>query len=158
MNGYLEKKIPLKNNSIDYILSTQVLEHMKNPDKLFKEASRVLKKGGKMFLTTNFLYEIHMAPYDYFRFTKYGLAALSKSNGLKIESIKPQGGIFQVIFYLTINLPVFLFLKRDSILYYLYFVLFFIPFSIAGVFIYLLDFLDSQKTTTINYECIFTKI
>jgi len=47
-------RIPFKNNSFDIAISVFVLEHLKNPANLFKEAKRVLKKGGLLiFLTPN---------------------------------------------------------------------------------------------------------
>lgn len=46
------EKIPLNNNSVDFIYSTEVIEHSKN-DKLFiKEIKRVLKRGSLLMLTT----------------------------------------------------------------------------------------------------------
>ena len=75
----------------DYILCTQVLEHVKKPEKMFQEFKRLLKPGGKLFLSTNFIYQIHMAPDDYWRFTEYGLKYLGKTAGFKVEKLEQQG-------------------------------------------------------------------
>ena len=40
--------IPLKNSSVDSIFSSQVLEHVQNPQKMVDEIYRVLKKKGKL--------------------------------------------------------------------------------------------------------------
>jgi ubiquinone/menaquinone biosynthesis C-methylase UbiE len=40
--------IPLENESIDYIICTQVLEHAIDPVKLVEEFKRVLRRGGGM--------------------------------------------------------------------------------------------------------------
>lgn len=154
----LNDKISLKNNTVDAIFCIQVLEHIKNPFNLFGEMHRVLKKGGRLILTTNFLYEIHMEPNDFFRFTKYGLQELAIKNGFRVVAIRPQGGAFHTLFYLFINLPTYIFIRRNSFFYNLYYIVFFIPFSILGIFVYFLDFLDREKITTINYECEFRKI
>jgi ubiquinone/menaquinone biosynthesis C-methylase UbiE len=54
--GDLNKGLPMiKNSSFDYILCTQVLEHLTNPHKAFAEFKRILKSKGKVFLTTNFI-------------------------------------------------------------------------------------------------------
>lgn len=148
----------IRSSTIDLILSTQVLEHIREPHKVFKEFNRLLMINGRVFLTTNMCYEEHMIPYDYFRYTKYGLRYLGESNGFEVESIKPQGGYFQVLYYLIFNLPMFIFIKRGSVLYYLYLLIFIIPFLLFGVITYFLDFLDFKKNITINYECIFKKI
>ncbi len=42
--------LPFEDNSFDYVFSTSVLEHVDNPDIFLKEANRVLKSGGKMYL------------------------------------------------------------------------------------------------------------
>ncbi|MBC8444049.1 class I SAM-dependent methyltransferase [Candidatus Woesearchaeota archaeon] len=49
----LEQKLPFKNNSFDIIICTETIEHMQKPDSLIKEFYRILKKGGKLIVTTN---------------------------------------------------------------------------------------------------------
>lgn len=49
INASIEK-IPLRSNSQDFILCSHVLEHVDNDIKAIKELSRVLKKGGIMFI------------------------------------------------------------------------------------------------------------
>ena len=58
------------------VLCTEVLEHLPEPQKAIDEIFRVLEPGGSLLLTTRFLFPIHDAPHDYFRFTKYGLRHL----------------------------------------------------------------------------------
>lgn len=148
----------IKSNHFDYIICTQVLEHIKRPHVVFKEFSRVLKLGGKLFLTTHMVFDLHMIPNDYFRFTKYGLKALGEDVGLKLVHVEPHGGVFHVLSYFITALPIKILFKRDSFLYYLYLVVFFIPILIFNIFIFLLDLLDREKTLTINYECIYEKV
>ena len=71
------QNIPVVSQRYDVIICTQVLEHVTNPQKVFNELSRILKPGGTLHLTTNFIFPIHGAPYDFFRFTNYGLYYLS---------------------------------------------------------------------------------
>ena len=157
--GDLNQGLPeIKDKSFDYILCTQVLEHIRRPEKAFQEFSRILKKGGRLFLTTHMCYDEHMVPNDYFRFTRYGLKYLGESNGFFLEHIKAQGGIFQVIARIVNTLPIKLFFKRDTWMYYLYIIVFTIPIFVFNTLCYLLDFLDREKTLTLNYECIFRKI
>jgi len=148
----------IQSATVDVILCTQVLEHVKEPHKVFKEFNRLLKAGGRLFLTTNMCYEEHMIPHDYFRYTQYGLRYLSESSGFEVESIKPQGGYFQVLYYLLFNLPIFIFIKRNSLLYYLYLLISIVPLFLIGIVVYVLDSLDFNKRITVNYECIFRKI
>lgn len=156
--GDMNKGIPaIKKESFDYILCTQVLEHLYDPKESFKEFSRILKPKGYLFLTTHMVFDEHMEPNDYFRFTKYGLKTLGDMSGFNLSHISPHGGIFTVLAYLISFLPIKLFMKRNSVIYYVYLVLFFLPIVTINVLCYFLDFLDRKKTLTINYECIFKK-
>lgn len=88
------KSIPLPNNSCDTILSLQVLEHISEPQKAISEFSRLLKPKGILILSTVQSYPLHDEPYDFFRFTKYGLRHILKNCGLTIIKEKEEGNIF----------------------------------------------------------------
>ena len=45
------EKLPIENNSIDVIISNCVINLAPDKDKVFSESYRVLKKGGKMFVS-----------------------------------------------------------------------------------------------------------
>jgi SAM-dependent methyltransferase len=66
----------VRDASFDVLLCTEVLEHLPEPQRAIDEMFRVLVPGGQLLLTTRFLFPIHDAPHDYFRFTKYGLRHL----------------------------------------------------------------------------------
>jgi len=65
--------IPEEAATFDLILSTQVAEHLPNPGVYFREASRLLKKGGIFILTTHGIWEEHGSPFDFQRWTATGL-------------------------------------------------------------------------------------
>jgi len=44
--------LPIQNNSVDIVLCLDLIEHIEDDNKLIKEISRVLKKTGKVILTT----------------------------------------------------------------------------------------------------------
>jgi len=147
--------IPVKNNSFDYILCLQVLEHLTKPHLAFKEFFRILKPGGKLFLTTHMAFEEHMIPNDYFRFTRYGLKYLAETTGFKTIKIKPQGGRFIV---LARELQIlFLRLSNNKYLVYLFYLIFFLPLFLLSLILLTLDFLDKNKDLTLNYQGIFVK-
>lgn len=156
--GDLNTGVPsIIDQDFDYILCTQVIEHVREIKKCFAEFNRILKPGGRLFLTTNFVYEEHMIPEDFFRFTSYGLRFLGESNGFKVEHLKPHGGIFQVLAYVIIRLPVATIIKRNSVCYYLYFLLFSVVIIPFNLLCYLMDHLDRKKHLTLNYEVIYKK-
>jgi ubiquinone/menaquinone biosynthesis C-methylase UbiE len=86
------KNIPLDDESVDMIICIQVLEHVPEPWKVVKEFNRVLKTNGYLFMSLPHSVPIHQEPYDFYRYTKYGVDFLYKENGFHIEFIKPQKG------------------------------------------------------------------
>lgn len=69
--------------SFDTILSTQVLEHVAEYKAYLRECFRLLKPGGRLLLTTHGMFEDHGMPYDYFRWTCFGLSKELKEAGLE---------------------------------------------------------------------------
>ncbi len=88
------ENIPLNGSSVDSIVSTQVLEHVKNPQKAIEEFYRILKDGGYCLLTVPQSSELHEEPNDYFRFTKFGLEETFKKVGFQIILIEKRGGFW----------------------------------------------------------------
>lgn len=71
--------MPFTDNKFDTILCTEALEHLHTPEKAIAEMKRVLMPGGQLILTTRFIFPLHDAPCDYYRFTKYGLRYLFRN-------------------------------------------------------------------------------
>ena len=69
------QEMPFADATYSTILCTEVLEHIPDPQKAVDEMYRVLKPGGTLILTTRFLFPVHDAPGDYWRFTPYGPGA-----------------------------------------------------------------------------------
>lgn len=66
-------------NSFDIVFLMDVIEHIPEPHKAISEVFRVLKKGGTLVLSAPFIFPIHDAPHDYFRFTRFGLSHLLRN-------------------------------------------------------------------------------
>lgn len=94
----LNEKLNVGSNSFDTVLLTDVINHIHQPKILMKEISRVLRKNGKLILTTPFFYWINEAPYDHHRYTKYELIKLCEENNLKIVELNEYGGVLDIIF------------------------------------------------------------
>lgn len=88
--------IPVPDASFDTVFSTQVLEHVANHGGMLSEAFRVLKPGGSLVLSCPMYWPLHEEPYDFFRFTKYGLMHLLEQKGFKEIEIMPCGGRWAV--------------------------------------------------------------
>lgn len=63
----------------DVVVLSEVLEHCYAPQHAIDTVENALVPGGKLILTTPFIFPIHEAPNDYFRFTRFGLAHLLKN-------------------------------------------------------------------------------
>ena len=72
-------------NSFDLVIMMEVLEHVKEPKKALSEIYRVLSHKGKLIMSTPFILGIHDEPYDYYRFTKYGLEYLLSDFKVEIQ-------------------------------------------------------------------------
>lgn len=68
--------MPYADNTFDFVLTDQVLEHVRKPWQGVSEIHRVLKPKGIAVITSALLFPIHGVPHDYFRFTPDGLAVL----------------------------------------------------------------------------------
>lgn len=72
-------RVPCDDASVDLVLCTQVLEHVRNPWAISREIHRVLRPGGLAFVSAPFCWHYHPWPNDYWRFTREGLEALFES-------------------------------------------------------------------------------
>ena len=86
-------KLPFKPNSFDEVISVNSFYYFNNPFDVIKSIHNILKKGGKLILIVPFLYPVHDAPDDRYRFTEYGLRTLLEDS-FRIERIETIGGIF----------------------------------------------------------------
>lgn len=84
--------LPFEDESYDCVIMNQVLEHCKRPWLCVGEASRVLRKGGMLIMSSPFIYQVHDWPGDYYRFTPEGLICLGKSAGLTEVLLNHRGG------------------------------------------------------------------
>ncbi|MCR4283788.1 MAG: class I SAM-dependent methyltransferase [Parcubacteria group bacterium] len=86
--------IPLPDNSVDSIVSMQVLGDVENLDKAILEFHRVLKPRGAILVTESLISAIHDEPVDFWRFTDFLLKNLFEKNGFEIVLIEARGGFF----------------------------------------------------------------
>ncbi len=96
--------LPFDNETFDTVFSTQVIEHVEDHRAMLFEASRVLKVDGYAIFTVPFSWELHEEPYDFFRFTKYGLRYLFDKYGFEIVVLKANGGKWAAISQLFLNM------------------------------------------------------
>lgn len=94
----LQGGLPFADDSVDTVFCCSVLEHVEDPRRALSECARVLKPGGRIILSVPFLYYLHGAPQDFFRFTLFGVDLLARQTGLRVIEISASGGATQQIF------------------------------------------------------------
>jgi len=82
--------LPIRDNSVDLIISIAVLEHVRNPERAIKEMKRVLKPGGKIFCCIPFIQGFHASPYDFSRRSREGMKELFKD--FELNELRNTGG------------------------------------------------------------------
>jgi SAM-dependent methyltransferase len=103
---YDGRTLPFQDEQFDSVLCTEVIEHSQDPQRVAHEIGRVLKYGGFALITAPMVFHHHEEPYDFQRFTRYGMECLAKQAGLKVIWIKPRGGIYSTmtaLFYTTLG-------------------------------------------------------
>lgn len=150
------EKVPFQSNIFDLVICTQVLEHVMEPQLVLNELFRTIKAGGSICLTAPQGWGVHQAPFDYFRYTHFGLRHLMEKSGFEITSITPSCGFFGYLANRLTVLPKTLFwqIKRKwlrvtlfpvELLTYFFFVVLF-PTLLNNI-----DFLDKDQNYTLNY-------
>jgi SAM-dependent methyltransferase len=88
----LVDRLPFGEKTFDVVLATEVLEHVDDAEVACSELLRVLKPGGHVIVTVPYLYPTHEAPYDYRRFTHFGLQKLLERRGFDDVQVFAKGG------------------------------------------------------------------
>lgn len=93
----LNEKIMLEESSADSIISISVLEHLCEPQIFINESYRILKEDGVMVLQVPWQWWVHEEPYDYFRYTPFGLIYMFEKAGFTDIEVEAQSGFFTMI-------------------------------------------------------------
>jgi SAM-dependent methyltransferase len=92
--------LPFEDASYDGVICNQVLEHVFNPDQFLHEISRVVKPGGDLLLTVPFVWDEHEQPWDYARYSSFGLKSLLERNGFVVVEQRKTNADVRVLFQL----------------------------------------------------------
>jgi ubiquinone/menaquinone biosynthesis C-methylase UbiE len=87
---FIETNVPplkgIEDNSVDFVVTFQVIEHIKDDKRFLREIYRVLKPGGKVMLTTpNSLMSLSRNPWHFREYTPKEMGEVLKSSFDKYE-------------------------------------------------------------------------
>jgi len=139
--------VDIEAGKIDTVLSNQVLEHVPDPNFYLSEVARVLKKNGTLVLTAPMQWRHHEVPFDYYRFTKYGVIDLLERNGFSVIRIDPCGGVFALIGQILCD-----YFSSNNISFFKW------GYRAMNRFFLWLDSKYPDSDSTINWMCIAKKL
>ena len=93
----MNEVLPIESEAADTVVLLSVLEHLREPQSLLREAFRILKNNGQIVVQVPWQWQIHEAPYDFFRYTPYGLHNLFQKAGFIDITVEPQAGFFTMM-------------------------------------------------------------
>ena len=160
------KALPVADSSLDGVACFQVLSVIDRPEEFFREINRVLKPGGKLLLTSDFIYPVWSAE-DRYRHTAFNLRQLSGISGFNVESVDSFGGFGSTAYALYMrfmrSFPEIwkrkkAFAKMLSTIPYFLLLMLLPFFSLAGIIVFLIEKNNTQNIDfTFNIMLLATK-
>lgn len=95
---YDGKTLPFSDNEFDTIFSSEVFEHVFNLPEILTELRRVLKPQGKMLITLPFVWDEHEIPYDYARYTSFGIVHILEEKGFHVLEQRKTTAYVETVF------------------------------------------------------------
>jgi SAM-dependent methyltransferase len=141
--------LPFRDAAFDAALHIVTIEHLKEPARALGEISRVARTGAMLLIAAPHEWEVHQAPHDYFRYTRYGLAHLLEKAGYEVVEMRAVGGYFRLLARRLLNGLQFF----SSGIRWVWFVPAAILAAPAAMILPFLDSLDHEKNFTLGYLC-----
>lgn len=87
----------LREKAFDTVLLSDVIAHVRYPDRLIKNLTAHMAPGGALVLTTPCVYWMSEYPHEYYHMTEFALRDICESAGLTLELCSPYGGYPDVL-------------------------------------------------------------
>jgi SAM-dependent methyltransferase len=89
--------LPFRTGQFEAAIHIVTLEHLAEPARAMEEIARTLAPGGLLLVAAPHEWEVHQAPHDYFRYTRYGLRYLLEKADFEVCDLRPAGGYFRLL-------------------------------------------------------------
>jgi SAM-dependent methyltransferase len=80
-----------------FVLCTEVMEHVADWDRAFKNLAALMEQGGRLLITCPYFYLLHEEPYDFWRPTLHALRYFGSRAGFRILHHAAAGGAWDVL-------------------------------------------------------------
>lgn len=130
---YDGKTIPFGDNHFDAVFTTEVLEHVFNPDEILPELYRIMKPGAYMLLSCPFFWPEHEQPYDYARYTSFALRHVMENNGFEVVHYEKTGSYWDCLLQGIVTYMYYFIPHKPKILEVLFFTIFITPVLLLGL-------------------------
>jgi len=132
--------LPFQNKAAETVLSTELMEHLEDPNNFLDEVARILRPGGHLLLSVPFLEPSHEEPRDFYRFTEYGLRNLLDRHGFEVIAVWERGHWWAVVLGSFIPQALFSWAVRSNRLFRPVMTLFVLPIcALAQLIGYFMD-------------------
>ncbi len=149
-------ELPFRSEAVDLVVNTQVLEHVEDPARVLRELWRVLRVGGRLYMTAPQGWHEHQQPRDFYRFTRFSLGRLLEEAGFSVVEIEPMGGFFYYLGQRMTYVPKVLFQRRRSLIRLPLFPIELFSLGVccllAPLACYYLDRFDTKREFTLCYR------
>jgi SAM-dependent methyltransferase len=89
--------IPFPDAHFDGVISFEVVDDLHTPAEQLREINRILKPGGRLLLTSSFVWELHEEPHDIARYTPHGVKNLLQKSGFEVVIQSTEGHYARVL-------------------------------------------------------------
>jgi SAM-dependent methyltransferase len=130
---YDGKILPFPSDHFDAVVTFETLEHVFNLAEVLLEIRRVMKPNGLFLLSIPFAWDEHEVPFDFARYTSYGISDLLKKSGLEVVELNKTTTCVQAIFQVFIAYLFQYVLPRGRILNWISQIFVIFPLNLASL-------------------------